>query len=272
MKSHVVPEVDVHVQIFSEAALVPIMAAVPIESVLEQGTAENMSVPSHEPPVNAEAEECVTNEEATPEVNVPFTVEAEHEALSTDSTSEVKALEVEEQNVLVLPESREAADIELKDDIIPVVTAEPGPDVVAAVVAPVLGTFELHAQHSVEETTEVSFTHAPSAGSLVDYNNILKEVHIEAASEPDEFIVNEGWSQSAMEVLPANFQLDSTVEPIITQLEIPEAGESDATAKVEPQILPAIVEDSPAQIDVDRPVLAEVRQLLSSLDLLTVKH
>ena len=156
MKSHVVPEVDVHVQIFSEAALVPIMAAVPIESVLEQGTAENMSVPSHEPPVNAEAEECVTNEEATPEVNVPFTVEAEHEALSTDSTSEVKALEVEEQNVLLSPESREAANIELNDDIIPPAAAEPGPEVVATVVTPVSGTLELLAQHSVEETTEVS--------------------------------------------------------------------------------------------------------------------
>ena len=263
---------DVHVpetQVFGD---VSIMAAAPVESDPEQGTAEYTSVPSQEFPVNAEAKEPVTHEEETPGVNVPFTVETESEPLLTDSTSEDKALEVEEQNVLVLPESREAADIELKDDIIPVVTAEPGPDVVAAVVAPVLGTFELHAQHSVEETTEVSFTHVPSAGSLVDYNNILKEVHIEAASEPDEFIVNEGWSQSAMEVLPANFQLDSTVEPIITQLEIPEAGESDATAKVEPQILPAIVEDSPAQIDVDRPVLAEVRQLLSSLDLLTVKH
>jgi hypothetical protein len=57
VKSHVFPEVDVQVpetQVFNEAALVPIMAAVPVELDLEQRTAENMSVPSQEPPVNAE--------------------------------------------------------------------------------------------------------------------------------------------------------------------------------------------------------------------------
>jgi hypothetical protein len=171
VKSHVVPEVDVQVpetQVFNEAALVPIMAAVPVESDLEQRTAENMSIPSQEPPVNAEAEEPVTHVEATPEVNVPFTVEAEPEPLSTNSTSEDKGLEVEEQDVLLSPESRDAANIELNDDIIPLAAAESGPEFVAAVVAPVLGTYELHAQHSVEETMEVSFIHIPSAGSLVD--------------------------------------------------------------------------------------------------------
>jgi hypothetical protein len=64
---------------------------------------------------------------------------------------------VEEEHVL-LPENCEVANLELKDDIIPPTAAESGPEVVAAVVAPVLGTFELQAQHSVEETTEVSFT------------------------------------------------------------------------------------------------------------------
>jgi hypothetical protein len=86
---------------------------------------------------------------------------------------------VEERHVLS-PENRETADMELKDIISPT-AAETGPEVVAAaVVAPVLGTFELQAQHSVEETTEVSFTHIPSAGSLVNYNKIVKEAHIEA--------------------------------------------------------------------------------------------
>jgi hypothetical protein len=169
-----VPEISSDTQIFSEAALVPIIAAVSVESVLQQGTAENMSVPSQELPVNPEAEEPgVTHEEATPGVNVPFTViEAEPEPLSMNSTSEdkVSTLEVDERNVLLSPESREAANIELNDDIISSAAAEPGPKVVAAVVAPVSGTFELHAQHSVEETTEVSFNHIPSAGSLVNYN------------------------------------------------------------------------------------------------------
>jgi hypothetical protein len=164
LKSHVVPEVDVHVhmpesQTFAGAALVSIMAAAPVESVLGLGTAENISVPSQELPVNAEPEEPVTREEATPEVNVPFTVETEPETLSTNSTSEDKALEVEEQHLLLSPESRDAANIELKDDIIPLAAAEPEPEVVA----PVLGTFELQAQHSMEESAEVSFIHIPFA-------------------------------------------------------------------------------------------------------------
>jgi hypothetical protein len=245
---------------FGEVALVSIMAAAPVESNPGQGTAENMSVPSQDLPVNAEAEEPVTHEEATPEVNVPFTVEAEPEPHSTDSTSEDKGLEVEEQNVLLSPESREAADIELKDDIIPPAAAEPGPEVVAAVVVPVLGTFELQAQHSVEETTEVSFAHISSAGSLVNCNKILKEVHIEAASEPEFIVRNEGWSQSAMEVLQANLQLDSTVEPVIAQLEIPEVGESDRAVEVEPQIIPAIIEEIPSRWRRKTPLKMYLRQ------------
>ena len=76
-----------------------------------------------------------------------------------------------------------------------------------------------------------------------------KEVHIEVASEPEFTVPNEGRSQSAMEMLPANFQLDSTVEPVIDQLDIPDAGESDRTAEVEPQIIPAIIEEIPAQME-----------------------
>jgi hypothetical protein len=71
-----------------------------------------------------------------------------------------------------------------------------------------------------------------------------------------------------MEVLQANLQLDSTVEPVIAQPEITEAGESDRTVEVDPQTILAIMEEAPAQIEEDRPVLAEVRQLLSSLYLL----
>ena len=74
-----------------------------------------------------------------------------------------------------------------------------------------------------------------------------------------------------MKVFPTNSQIESAVEPVEAQLEMPEAGESDRTAEVEPQNIPAIVEESPAQIEEDRPVLAEVRQLLSSSYLLTVK-
>lgn len=42
-----------------------------------------------------------------------------------------------------------------------------------------------------------------------------------------------------------------------------DGGEGDRTAEVEPRIIPAITEESPAQIEEDRPVLAalEVRQL-----------
>ena len=176
--------------VFGEAALVSILAA---ESDLGREAVENISVPSQELPANAEPEESVTHEEATPEVNVPFTAETEPEPCSTYSTSEdkVSSLEVEEQHVLLSPESREAANIELNDDNISPAAVEPGPEVVAAVVAPALGTFELQAQHSVEETTEVSFTHVPSAGSLVDCNKIIKDVHI---------VSNEGWLRSPVKV------------------------------------------------------------------------
>jgi hypothetical protein len=167
--------VDVHVsetQDFGEAAIVPIMAAALVESDLGRGTAEDMSASSQELLVNPEPEERVTNMEAVPEVDVPITVETEPELHPTNSTSEdkVSTLEVEEQQALLSPESRDAPNIELNDsdDIIPLAAAEPGPEVVAAVVAPVLGTFELQAQHSMEETTEVSFTPIPSAGSLVN--------------------------------------------------------------------------------------------------------
>ena len=268
---------DVHVpetQVFNEAALVPIMAAVFVESNLEQETAENMSAPSQELPVNVETEEPVTNEEATPEVNVPFTAEPEPEPLLTNSSSEEKGLEVEEQDVS--PESRDAANVELNDDIISLAAAEPGPEFVAAVVTPVSETFELLAQHSVEETTEVSFIHIPWAGSLVNCNKIIKEVHIvEVASEPAFIVPNEGrlGLAIAMHVLPTNSQLESTVEPVEAELEIPEAGErSDTTAEAEPQIISPITEDTPTQIEEDRLVLAtlQVRELLFSFHLLTV--
>ena len=80
LKSHVVPEVDVHVpetQVSGEAALVSLVAAATVESDLGRGAAENMSVPSQELPVNAEPEEPVTHEEADeiPEVNVPITLD-----------------------------------------------------------------------------------------------------------------------------------------------------------------------------------------------------
>jgi hypothetical protein len=58
--------------------------------------------------------------------------------------------------VLLSPESREAADIELKDYIISPAVAGPGPEFMAPV-------FKLQVQHSVEETMEVSFTHISSA-------------------------------------------------------------------------------------------------------------
>ena len=74
-----------------------------------------------------------------------------------------------------------------------------------------------------------------------------------------------------MEVLPTNSRLEPIVEPVKAQLEIPE--ESDRTAEVDPQIIPANMEESPAQVEEDRPVLValQVRQLLSSSYLLTVK-
>jgi hypothetical protein len=105
-------------------------------------------------------------------------------------------------------------------------------------------------------------------GSLVDCNKIIKEVHVvEAASETEFIVPNEGQLRSAMELLPTNSHLESIVGPV----EVPGTVESDRTAEVEPQTIPAIVEESPAQIEEDRPVLEEVRQSLSSLYLLTVK-
>ena len=262
--------------VFGEAALVSIMAAVPVESDLGREAAENMSVPSQELPVNVEPEEPVTHEEATPEVHVPITAEIEPESHSTNPISEdkVSTLEAEEEHVLLSSESREATNVESNDDIISPAAFEPGPEVMATVVAPVLGTSEPQAQHSVEETTEVSFTHISSAGSLVDCNKIIKEVHIAgAASETEINVPNEGQLRSTMKVVPSNFHLESTVDSVKAQLEIHEAGEGDLTAEVEPQIIPAIMEESPVQIEEDRPVLAapQVRQLLSSSYLLTVK-
>ena len=279
LKNHVVPETDAQApesQDFEEAAIVSIMAAAVVESDLGGEAAENMSVPSQELPVNAEPEEPVTHEEEVPvsstSLELPeVTVETEPEPDSTNSTSEdkVSTLEMEEQHALSSPESREAANIELNDDIAPIAAAETGPEVMAAVVAPVLETSELQAQHSVEETTEVSFIHIPSAGSLADCNKIIKEDHIVEAAGETEFIApNEGELALAVEVLLTNSQQDSVIEPVKAQLEIPEAGESDRTAEVEP------MEESPAQIEEDRVVLTalQVRQLYHpSSYLLTVK-
>ena len=207
-------------QDFGEAAIVPIIAAALVESDLGRGTTEDMSASSQELLVNPEPEEPVTHKEAVhissteheiPEVNVPITVETEPEARSTNSTSDdkVSTLEVEEQQVLLSRESLDAANIELNEDI-PAAAAEPGPEleVVAAVVAPVLGTSELQAQDSVEETTEVSFIPIPLAGFLVNCDKIVKEVHIvEAASEAEIIVPNEGRLGLAMEVIPTNFRL-----------------------------------------------------------------
>lgn len=65
---------------------------------------------------------------------------------------------------------------------------------------------------------------------------------------------------------------EKLVEPVKAQLEalsIPETEESDRTAEVDPQAIPAIMEESTAQIEEDRPV--QVMQSLSSSCLLTVK-
>jgi hypothetical protein len=181
LKSHVIPEEDVHLpetQVLGEAAIVSIMAAAAVESDLGRGDAEKMSISSPELPVNAEVEEPVTHKEAVPisstsleipEVIVPITAETEPESRSMDSISEdkVSTLEVEERHVLLSPESRDPANIELNDDSIPLAVAEPGPEAVEAVVAPVLGTSESQAQPSVEETTEVSFIYIPSADLLL---------------------------------------------------------------------------------------------------------
>ena len=76
--------------------------------------------------------------------------------------------------------------------------------------------------------------------------------------------------RSAMEILPTNSQLESTAEPVKVQLALPEAGESDNTAEVKPQIIPAIVEESPTQFEEDRPVLQVGQLLLLHFYLLTV--
>jgi hypothetical protein len=83
--------------------------------------------------------------------------------------------------------------------------------------------------------------------------------------------LDEGRLGSSVEILPTKSQLDLTVEPVKAQLQILEAGESDHSAEIEPQI---VMEELPAEIEEDRPVLAalQVRQLLSSSSyLLTVK-
>jgi hypothetical protein len=63
-----------------------------------------------------------------------------------------------------------------------------------------------------------------------------------------------------------NSQLESAVEPVEVLLDVLEARESDRIAEAEPQIIPAIVDESPVQVEEDTPVLAalQVRQLLSS--------
>ena len=232
--------------------------------------------------MNLDPEEPVTHEEAIPissslEVPEVNTVETEPEPSSTDFPSEDKvSLEVEERDALLSPENPEAVNVEFNDDSISLAAAEPGPDVVEAVETPVLETSESQTRHSVEETTGVSFIHILSAGSLVNSNKIIKEVHIaEAASESESIVPNEGQLPSAMEVLPSNSELESTVEPVKVQLEILETRENDRNAEVESQIIPAVVEESPAQIEEGKPVLAaiQVRQLLSSSSyLLTVNQ
>jgi hypothetical protein len=57
-----------------------------------------------------------------------------------------------------------------------------------------------------------------------------------------------------MEVLQTYLHLDSIVEPVVAQLEITEAGESDRTVEVEPQIMPAIIEEIPFQMEEEDPV------------------
>ena len=173
MKSHAVPKEDVHapgIEVLGGAALVSIMAAAAVESDLGQGVAENASVHSEELPVNPEPEETVTHEEPVPisstsleipEANVPVTIETEPELRSMNFTTEHEAstLEVEERHVLLPPENPEAVNESNGESISH--APEPGPEVVEAVVPPVLGTFESQAQDSLEETTEVSFNHIP---------------------------------------------------------------------------------------------------------------
>ena len=259
-----------------EAAFVSIMAATSVESDLGRSVAENMSVPLQELPVNPEPEQPVTHEHAVPissthleipEVDVPVTIETEPRSTNFTSEDTVSTFEVEEQHVL--SDNLEAANVELNDDSILLAAAEPGREVGEAVVEPVSGTFESQIQHSVEETAEVSFIYNSWARSLVDCNKIIKEDHIaEAVASEVEFIVpNEGGSRSAIEVDSANSQLESSVEPIKEQLEIPELRERDRTVEIEPQIIPAIMEESPTQIEEDKavPEALKVSRLLSSL-------
>lgn len=132
-------------QVPDEAALVPTTEepAAPVELNPGRGAADNTTVPSQQLPVNPEL--------------VSITVETEPELLSTNSTSEdqASALELGEQHAFLPSES---PNIELTDDTIPLATAEPGPEVVATVVAPVSETPE---DHSVQGTTEVSSTLIP---------------------------------------------------------------------------------------------------------------
>ena len=281
---------DVHSSLCNDPSpvpqpLEPESSLIKTELVAEGQVETASSATTNGVPIDVEDQRDPSSSETAP--NVQKDIEEVHSQV--DDTSNIKdepiaefspkdkasTLEVEEErHMLLSPKNPEAANVELNDDSIPIAVAEPRSEVVTAVVAPVLGTFELQAQHSVEETTEVNFT--PIAGSLVDCNKIIKEDHIVKPTSETEFIVpNEGWLRSAEEALPTNSQLESTtVDPVKTQLEIPEAGESDRTAEVEPHILPAVMEESPAEIKEDRPVLAapQVRQLLLSyhLYLLTV--
>lgn len=179
LKSQLGPEVDDLVpetQVPDEAAFVPTTEepAAPIELNPERGAADNTTVPSQQLPVNPEL--------------VSTTVESEPELLLTNSTSEDQASTLEEQHAFP---SSESPNIELTDDTIPLATAEPEPEVVATVVASVSETLE---HHSVEGTTEVSFTLIPSGGVLPDYNKFIKEVHavVEAPSETGLTVPNEG--------------------------------------------------------------------------------
>ena len=212
LKSQVVPEEEVHVPEthFGDASLVSIMAAAAVESDQGRGITENVSIPSQELPVHPEHEEPVTHEEAVPvsspsleipEVDVPVAAETEPEPCSTNFTSQDQdsTLEVEERHVLLSPENPELVNVELNDESVRLAAAEPGPEVVVAVEAPVLGTFasELQAQHSMEETTEVSLF---PFQDLLLINKFVKEGHIVEAAREDEFIApNEGQLRSAME-------------------------------------------------------------------------
>ena len=167
MKSSIIAEVGALalVQITEEPAA-------PVELNLVQEAAANMSVLSQEPTVSPETEQPVTHKDAAhtkippiPEVNVSATGETEPGPFTTNSTSgdKVSTLEMEE-HVLLSSDSHDAAHMEPNDAIIPLTTAETEPEVVASV----SGTHELHTQHSVMETTQVSVIFNPSAGPLLN--------------------------------------------------------------------------------------------------------